>query len=263
MEPVDAEPLSWDAASFDRKWTEWLQTTFFDPRKHNAYASLVRANAHIPSDETQPEGDKLWHMLRQTGRLPAGIPLLCPFASAGSNMYCQARIDRVKRYVHRLAAAAFAVNGRAQYDDTSLEACHRIMGYPGSRRDMNPSNLYFESGEFNRSQRVCKLLFLRTLNVREDEYNAELFETSHGFDAPRFRAAVNDVHLVCTRLHTRDKCCLFFNPESVIGRRYGLNHIAREVATTLAVGDLAAGLTGTARKQMNIAEANNRTGLNL
>ncbi len=113
-------------ASFEAWWQEWFKETWFSPttaRGAANYAAFANANRHIPSDADRPAHLQLWRLLRQSGHLPEGIPVHCPFAPAKEgHWYCQARIGGVKRYVHRLAAVAFSENGRQLIgQDPSLE----------------------------------------------------------------------------------------------------------------------------------------------
>lgn len=131
-----------DQVSYDAWFLRKVQATFFEPRTgatHITYAAFANCNRHL----TGP----LWRSLYETGYLPPGIPVHAPFAppKAGSH-YVQVRWGK-KRYLSRLAAAAFKPGGRAAVQrDPGLEGCHRLMSYPGSERDFNPSNLYLDSG---------------------------------------------------------------------------------------------------------------------
>jgi hypothetical protein len=130
--------------SFDSFFLNKVRETFFTPqlgKSHITYAAFANCNRHLTT--------ALWRELHRTGRLPAGIPVHAPFASPkAESYYVQVRWDGTKRYLSRLAAAAFKEGALAAVQrDSGLEGCHRLVSYPGSERDFNPNNLYFGSGK--------------------------------------------------------------------------------------------------------------------
>ena len=192
--------------------------------------------------------------------------------------------------MHRLAAVAFTEDGRqrAQQDPT-LEACHRILSYPGSERDMNPSNIYLGSGELNRSQLVCKILFLNQSGYRDanayalavstpraqardgflwnqagsQERFEQLLEASQRVSDEDYLQAEQHVHVRCVEVHTEEKRCLFYHRASEVARTYGLGLIPSVVASRGAIPDFGENLSGEDRRLQNVQHANIITGLDL
>lgn len=266
-----------EQGAFNAWWRLYLRETFFCPNesatKAKNYAMLARANTHIP--------ERLWRQLRDRQELPAGVPLHCPFAPAKvESWYCQIRPrGAAKQYVHRLAAAAFAEGGRDRLGDRSLEACHRLLTYPGSERDMNFANLYWGSGELNRSQLFCKLLFLRRTGylhanayalavstpsaraegafIRNQAGNEERFQQwlqQSQVPDDVYREAEEHVHGICVEVHTEENRCLFYHSASEVNQRYGLGPIPSIVSTFSAIPDYGS-------KLENIHQGNTITGL--
>lgn len=278
---------------YDQWYRDWFFGTFFDMNSQNGprnYAMLARANTHIPSGP-------LWRQLFTLQQLPVGVPLHCPFAPAKrGHWYCQVRIggaNEPKRYVHRLAAVAFKrpEDGRQKIQqDPTFEACHRLMSYPGSERDMNSANLYLSTGEVNRSQLFCKLLFYIRTGYRDASEYA-LAVTSPGARAPggvlwtqagsqerffeqleasqevtdeQFVAAEQHVRSRCVEVHTEERHCLFYHRASEAARRHNLGPIPSVVASFSAIPDFAENVQGAAAKRVeNIRRANAITGLDL
>lgn len=142
-----------------------------------------------------------------------------------------------KRYVHRLPAVAFTEDGRRRIQqDPTLEACHRVLSYPGSERDMNASNIYLGSGELNRSQLFCKILFLNRTGYRDAYAYAlavstpraqarggflwnqvgnqqrfdQLLRTSQAVSDEDYLEAEQHVHSRCVEVHSEERHCLFY-----------------------------------------------------
>ena len=274
-----------DAGSFvglptdQAEYNAWFQNHIRDKlfntsgAGHTTYAAFANANTHLTGD--------LWRELYDTGRLPAGIPLFSPFA-ADTRGHTRVSVKLgVGRTLHRLAAAAFKPShlGRgAVIENPTHHACHRLMPYPGSTRDFNPNNLFFETADFNRSTLFCKINFLRRVNLTEAEYavavcspglarevgaDAAAVERAQAVTIPQFEEAMAAVHQTCIKRHRGDTCCLFYHPGVGVAREYGRGPIPSVVASTERVPDLAGGVTGPTRRTLNVARANAITGLNL